>query len=163
MMNLRVLAPVWAAVWIAASLALGSCSSGPEIKPQWEMSDVSAPTEQILWNVSQLALEKESFPLQGAPDRSERRIVSGWKTSLSTFRGQGYRAKATITYVRQSGGVYDVQVRVEREKNMDVVRPLDASYAKWEPAADDARAARILLQTIRSYLRPELEIGEEGE
>jgi hypothetical protein len=56
------------------------------VKPEWQTVQIVAPTEQVLWNVSQLALEKENFPLQGAPDRSERRMISGWKTSLSVFR-----------------------------------------------------------------------------
>jgi hypothetical protein len=148
-------------VVVAAALLTCACSGGPKVKPEWQTVQIVAPTEQVLWNVSQLALEKENFPLQGAPDRSERRMISGWKTSLSAFRAQGYRSKATIDYVRLDGGLYDVKVRVERELNMDIVRPLDPSYAEWEPASDDVRSARVLLQTIRSYMRPELDLSEK--
>ena len=49
-------------------------------------------------------------------------------------------------------GNFEVRVRVEREANMDLVRPLDPSFAKWEERPDDEQRARLLLQTIRSQL-----------
>jgi hypothetical protein len=141
---------------------LAACLSGPEVEPQWVESAVRAPTEQVLWNASLLALEKQDYPLGAVVDRSSGQLVSGWKTSLAAFRSQGWRTKAWIEFERGEAGQYQVQVRVQRETNEDIIRPLDPSYAEWESAADDERSARILMQTIRSYLNPELELDEEG-
>ena len=140
-----------------------ACLGGPEVKPEWVESGVDAPTEQVLWNAALQALSKHDYPLGAVLDRSGGQMVSGWKTSLAAFRSQGWREKAWIQFQRQDKGRYAVQVRVQRETNEDIIRPLDPSHAKWEPAPDDTRAARILMQTIRSYLGPELEIeGESG-
>ncbi len=145
-------------IFPALILALCSaCLSAPEAVPEWAESAVRAPTEQVLWDAALQALQKHDYPLGASFDRSAGYVVSGWKTSLAAFRGQGYREKACFEFARQKTGDYKVRVRVQRETNEDIVRPLDASYAVWETAPDDARAARILLQTIRSYLGTELD------
>jgi hypothetical protein len=148
---------------IAALGAAGCSALSSRVDPVWVESSVRAPTEQVLWDAALLALQKQDYPLGAVLDRSTGQLVSGWKMSLAAFRGQGWRTKAWIEFDRESAGQYLVQVRVQKETNEDIIRPLDPSHAKWEEAEDDDRAARILLQTIRSYLGPDLPEGEEGE
>ncbi len=138
-----------------------ACLGAPKPKPEWVEAGVDAPTEQVLWNAALQALSKQDYPLGAVLDRSGGQLVSGWKTSLAAFRSHGWRTKAWIQFKRVEKGQYAVQVRVQKETNEDIIRPLDPTYAEWEPAPDDTRAARILMQTIRSYLGPEFEI--EGE
>jgi hypothetical protein len=140
---------------------VGGCLGAPEPTPEWVEAGIESPTEQVLWDAALQALQKHDYPLGATFDRSAGYVVSGWKTSLAAFRGQGWREKAWIQFDRQKAGDYQVKVRVQRETNMDIVRPLDPSYADWEPSQDDARAARILLQTVRSYLGTELDLDEE--
>jgi hypothetical protein len=156
-MNIR-----WRMTFPALLLALSSsCLIAPDPPPQWVEAGIQSPTEQVLWDASLQALQKHDYPLGATFDRSAGYIVSGWKTSLAAFRGQGWREKAWIEFERKKAGDYLVKVRVQRETNEDIVRPLDPSYADWEPAQDDTQAARILLQTIRSYLGTELDLDSD--
>ena len=55
-------------------------------------------------------------------------------------------------------GRWKLEARVQVEKNMNLVSPLDPARAEWEPTADDPSSALVLLQHVRSRLRPELEL-----
>jgi hypothetical protein len=45
--------------------------------------------------------------------------------------------------------------------NNTLSQTLDYSYAEWDWVPDDATTARILVQHIRAYLRPDLELHDE--
>ncbi|MDP6954952.1 MAG: hypothetical protein QF599_03170, partial [Planctomycetota bacterium] len=83
------------------------------------------------------------------------RAVSGWKQSLAPFRGQGTREQAEVEFTPldpRHEGRYTVRVRVRRERNMDIIHPLDATYADWQVQADNKNAARRILQLMLSLL-----------
>lgn len=139
-------------VWLA------SCTSNrPE--PQWRAGEIGVASESVLWEVTVLAMEKEGFPVGAGLDPADGVAISGWKSSLAPFKGKGWRARAHVQYERLAPGRYRVEVRVEKEVNEDLARPLDPSYAQWEPAADDLERADVLLQRIRSYLGGEIEVS----
>jgi hypothetical protein len=78
---------------------------------------------------------------------------------LAPFRGDGWRERSIVQFTPVRPGRYSVQIRVQREVNMDIVRPLDANYAEWEPAPDnEARAQRVL-----QYLMTMLDEGFEPD
>ena len=54
-------------------------------------------------------------------------------------------------------------MRVQREANEDIIKPRDASYAKWKARPDHDRAAHAVLQRIKSIIGDEIEIGEPGD
>jgi len=149
---LRALAPLLLALAAA-------CSSTPHVKPQWSTGQVNVPSERILWEVTMLALEKQEFPVGSRIDPVALEAVTGWRNHLAPFRGEGYRERAHVKYRHTGGGTYEVDVRVEREANMDISRPLDARYAKWEPSPDDSQKAGILLQRIKAYVGGEIEVN----
>ncbi|MCK6448677.1 MAG: hypothetical protein L6Q99_19970 [Planctomycetes bacterium] len=128
--------------------------------PEWRDGEVTAASENVLWEVTVLALEKEGYPVGAGLDPSTGVALSGWKSSLAPFKGKGWRARAHVKYERTAPGRYRVDVRVEKELNQDLARPLDPSYAQWEPTADDAERAQVLLQRIRSYLGGEIEVAD---
>ena len=133
------------------------CSSGcstPRPAPVWVSGDVAAASERVAWEATRLALEKNNFPVGAGLDPAHMLAVSGWRQSLAPFRGKGFRERCHIRYERKSAGVYTVNLRVERERNDDIVKPLDLTYAEWKSEPDNPERARIVLQYIRSLLTP---------
>ena len=148
------------AVVLAALLpvALGSCSSTGKYPPQWRTEEIDVPTDRLLWEVTVFALEKEGYPTGTDLDPTNLNAVSGWRYSLAPFRGKGRRERAHLLFESIGPKRYRLQVRVERENNMDAVRPMDLSYADWKEAPDNTDAATVLVQRIRSWIAPGLEL-----
>jgi hypothetical protein len=146
---------------ILPSLLLGllflcSCKSTPE-EPEgfWAKAELQAASEKILDETTQLALHKQGYPGRRGLE-SDLSIETLWQNHLAPFRGQGYRLQALVKYTPLGAGRYECAVRVKKQKNQALVRPLDLSYAEWEWVEDDEDSARILLQLIRSYFGPEV-------
>lgn len=148
---------------VAALLLLGACAGTPFYKgdppPVWVPGEVEAQDDRLLMDVTALALQKSGFPIGTGIDPGHLVAVSGWQNSLQPFRSKGYREQCEVHYERAGGRKYKVSIRVKREKNDDILRPLDLSYAKWIPDADDTDRARIVMQHIRSLLDTEIEVG----
>lgn len=131
-----------------APLACASSQSAD----QWQPAEVTTASERVLAEVTRLTLDKNSFPGGTGLDPTSLSIVSGWNISLAPFRGKGFRERCHIRYTRQGNGKYLAEVRVERERNDDILRPLDLTYAQWEKDPDNIERARVVLQYLRSLL-----------
>lgn len=142
-------------------IALAACQTGPRVEPQWATAEVRVPSERVLFEVSVLALEQHRFPLGTAFDPAELEAITGWKNDLAPFRGDGRRERAHLLFRPKQDGLYGIELRIESEVNMDNVRPLDLSYAKWEPTADDFDEAQVLLQRIRAYIGEEIQLSPD--
>lgn len=129
--------------------------------PQWVPGEVSAQDDRLLLDVTALALQKSGFPIGTGVDPGTLTIRSGWQNSLAPFRGKGWRELCEVHYVKKAPRKYTVGVRVQKEKNDDILRPLDLSYAKWLPEPDDTDRARVVLQHIKSLLDTDIEVGEK--
>lgn len=145
-------------VWIAFALAccawLGSCAASPPAA-QWQTARVTAPNERLLLEVTEIALRKTGFPVGAGLDPARLTATSGWKISLAPFKGEGFREQAIVEFTRegaQGSGRYGVRTRVKRERNEDVVRPMDLTYAQWEYDPDNVERARVLLRFVQSLL-----------
>ena len=147
-----------------ALLSVTSCGSlrDKEPEPLWQEMQVEAPSDRVLWKLALLSVEKVGFPLAGGLDPSSGVITSGWRTNLQPFQGEGYRMRAEVRLSPTGPGRWAVGARVKKQINDALVAPLDPTRAEWEWAPDDPLVARVLLQHIRSYLDPEIEIGEES-
>lgn len=152
----RVLAFVGAC---ALTFAASACASGRS-DPKWLDAHVEAPSDNVLWEVTVIALEKNGFPIGSGLDRTNLTAISGWHTSLAPFKGEGYRERCHVVYTPKEGRGYDVRVRVERERNDDIVRPLDLSYAQWEPDPDDERRAGMVLGFVRTMLGGQFQVED---
>lgn len=128
---------------------------------QWRSLEVEAPSDRMVWQLMLLALQNQGYPLAAGTDPGARQVESGWKTDLQPFRGDGNRKKAVLKLAPLEKGRWKVEARVRVEKNQNLVTPLDATRAEWEPTADDPMAALVLLQHVRARLRPELEVDPE--
>ncbi len=163
-MSARVSRPAAALLVALCVFAFGllplACK-GPGKPPpaSWQSSQVEASSENVLWLMTRNAFDRLGYPVGGGLDPVALTAVSGWRVSLAPFRGQGQRHRAEIRYVPTEPGRWDVEVRVQRQVNMDIVRPLDAGYAEWEWRPDDDTEARILLQHLRSALAQPLGMG----
>ena len=139
------------AVATALLFITSSCSSPPEQK--WVEGEAPSVSRRVLWEVTRMAFEREGFP-QIAPgfDPVDNTLRSGWRTEMAPFSGQGFRERAWVKYSTTDSGNYELEVRVQREVNKNLARPLDPKYADWEEARDSAERARFLLQVIKGSL-----------
>lgn len=149
-----------ALVLAAMAAFVAGCSLTPDPKEEWVESEVGTRSEQVLWEVALLSLDKAGFPVGLGADPASRRIESGWQRSLAPFKGAGWREKATIQYERLPDRRYQVRVRVQRETN-ESLRPLDLSFAKWTPRDDNTGRAKIIIQYLQGYLGDAMEVGEK--
>jgi len=140
-----------AAFSTALLFVVSACSSTPE--PSWVESEAPTVSRRILWEVTRIAFEREGFP-QVAPgfDPVNGTVTSGWRIELAPFSGQGFRERARVKYSTTDDGNLSLQVRVQREVNKNLARPLDPQYADWEMAQDSKERARFLLQVIKGSL-----------
>ena len=146
-------------------LLLCACAmtSSSEEQGSWVSDEISVVSERILWEVTVLSLQKHDFPIGSGVDPTTMRAVTGWRNDLAPFRGQGFRERAHVRYEGVGPGRYEIHVRVEHQKNMDITRPTDARYAKWEPGEDDTVEASVILQRIKAWIGQDFELGERLE
>jgi hypothetical protein len=130
-------------------------------EPVWIADEVPAPSENVLWKVVLRSLDKEGFPLGTGLDPATRTATTGWFHSLAPFRKKGYRERAIVKIAMAAPDRYDVIVRVQRDINDDITRPMDLQYARWEGAPDNEQRARIVLHRIRAWLAEDIEVGPE--
>ena len=139
---------------LVASLCLflcGAClSSQPE--PRWVGGDLRAESERLIWTATRTALDKNNFPIGAGIDEVHLTATSGWRQSLAPFRGKGFRERCHIKWSNVAPSRWHLEVRVERQVNMDISHPLDPTYAEWEPDPDNEERARLVAQYIRSML-----------
>lgn len=150
---------VLGAAFAAASLC-GACKMGPQHEPNWSVAEFEAPSENVLWAVASQELQRMGFPLGVGADPRQLIMSSAWKTQLAPFKGDGFRQRAEVRFQARDSSRFEIQARVVKEINNDLVRPLDPSYAKWESAPDDVESAKLLIQRIQARLGSKLEVGE---
>lgn len=148
------------AILIAVLTLAATACQASQPKPEWLRQRVEASSERVMMDVTVMALEKCSFPVGTGIDPAGLVAVSGWRNSLAPFRGKGYRERCEVRYSAAGPRTWNVSVRVQREKNDDIVRPLDLTYAQWEPEADDPERAAMVLQYIRSLLGTGFQVGD---
>jgi len=112
----------------------------------------------VLWTCAGMALQKQGFPVGTGADPTTLEMTSGWKTSLAPFRGEGFREQAHVKFELVAPQRWKLQVRVERQTNMDVKHPMDASSAEWREEADDLDVSNMIVQRIRALLEEPLEV-----
>jgi len=134
----------------------------------WVEDMVVAPSETVLWQATLSNLWRLGYPVGSQANPSTMTILTGWKTQLSPFRGKGYRLMADVRFVPtepSAGGTpaWDVDVRVKKQVNMSLVKPLDPQYSEWEWRDDDEWEAAILLHHILADFPPMDILGEPRE
>lgn len=147
---MNVLPKLTAALVLLACLVTGCAMTEP--RPEWVATRVEAGNERLLLEVTELALRKTGFPVGAGLDPAKLSATSGWKISLAPFKGKGYREQAIVKYTRLAPRKFGVEVRVKRERNEDLVRPMDLTYAEWEPDPDNVERARVVLHFVQSLL-----------
>ena len=148
---------------VCLTLLFAACSSTPsEPEGRWFEAEVEAPSDRVLWKIALLSAERMSFPLAQL-DPGSRQFVTGWRTNLQPFSGDGDRTRAEVRLVPVSTGRWQVQARVQRQVNKALVAPLDPTRAEWEWVQDDVVQAEILLRRVVSALDPDFEPGEETQ
>lgn len=142
---------------------LGACKSTPEEPdPEWVTLEIQAGSEKVLWEYTVASIQKLGFPVGTAMDEREQHALSGWKEALMPFKGMGHRERAEVRFEALGGGRFKVDVRVKKQTNENLAKPLDPTYAEWEWAEDDRDQAKILLQHIRSYFPAEIDVHPEA-
>ena len=152
------------ALLLALCPLLSACS-GFGAKPQWTPYEVPMVSTMRLWEITRLSMEKNGFPvIHEGFDPKENVAISGWDTDLHPFKGKGFRERVHVRYKRsENAGKLIMGVRVEREENQNLSKPLDSSYAEWESAPDNTGRAKVVLQYIETLCGPEFEVGKTIE
>ena len=140
---------------LCAVLALlASClTTRPE--PKWVETTVDSPNQTVLRQVTTLSLQRVGFPISSGFEAGKLSGITGWDIELAPFKGEGYRERCYVECKPKTGKTYAMRVRVEREINDDIVRPLDISYADWKPDPDNDTRARLVVAQIKARLGPE--------
>lgn len=150
-MKLPALSALASCVLALSSCVFPACSATPPAA-QWQVARVQSGNERLLLEVTEIALRKTGFPIGAGLDPAHLTATSGWKISLAPFKGEGYREQAVVQFTREGNGRFKAQTRVRKERNDDVVHPMDLTYAQWEPAEDNVERARVLLRFVQSLL-----------
>ncbi len=157
----RLISGVWIVIACAVlNLGAGCRSSAEGPEGDWQSAEISAGSENFLLVITRSAINGLRYPVGAGFDPSAMQVVTGWRTQLAPFRGQGVRHRAEVRYTPIEMGRWNFEVRVKKQVNMDIVRPLDPTYAEWEWRPDDVEQARILLTQIRALLAEPLEVGD---
>lgn len=150
-----------AVIAFIATLALAACaSSGPE--GDWIEAGLEVPSERVLRQVADLALEKNGFPPGTEKEGAQNTVSSGWLVSLQPFKGDGTRMKAHVHYEEKGPRNWLVGVRVERETNEEMGKTLELARAKWKAGPDDQATATRILNYMQTVLGVEFELGPKG-
>jgi hypothetical protein len=151
-----------------AALVLSACTSVARQEEldskeaRWKEIEVEAPSDRVVWQLTLLTLRTQGYPLAAGTDMGAGTVTSGWKQDLQPFRGEGERRRAILRMTPLEAGRWKLEARVQCEHNENLVSPLQAELAEWEPAADDPVEAQVLLQHVRSRLAPALEPASAG-
>ncbi len=149
------------ALALVLALVSSSCASLTSKVDPGESFELDAPSENVLWAVAGQELQRLDFPVGSDADPARRVMLSGWRTSLAPFRGKGHRERAQLRFESLGSARFRVHVRVERENNMNISRPIDPSYAEWEAAGLDEATTAVLIQRIKGRLGEKLEVGPD--
>jgi hypothetical protein len=132
-------------------LFLAACSL--PTKTAYVTGQAPAASERVLWEVCRLTLQEQGLQLSASGfDPKTKGVVSMWRISLHPFRGQGFRERAHVSYAEAGQGRVEFTVRVERQSNQNIAKPLDPEYAKWEDADDDEGRAQLILARLQVRL-----------
>lgn len=146
----------------ACLLGLGSCaSSGPGSPPEelWREVEVAAPSSRLLFKVALSELSQRGYPINNQLNPGKGLVSTGWKTRLQPFSKAGWRERISLTIEARGERRWLVRAHAQRQMNMAVVNPLDATRAEWKWSPDNPVAAEIVLQSILSTMDTPIEIG----
>ena len=134
-------------------LALAGCKAlgfGGE-EERWESARVEGIGADDLWTLVGTSVARDGFRRLEV-DREKGTGTSAWLVSLYPYSGGGWRERAHVRLEPAGERAWKIGVRIEREKNETVRRPLVEAEAEWEPDADDAERARIVARRIGAAL-----------
>jgi hypothetical protein len=129
-------------------------ASGSAREGDWVEADVVVPSERILRQVAVQAMSRNGFPPGTEASKAQSMVSSGWKVDLQPFKGDGTRAKAFVEYEEKNEREWHVYVRVLKETNGELAKPLELAKAKWESGPDDTESASRILRLIQMVLAP---------
>ncbi len=142
---------------VALVLAVfAACTTAGAIEGDWSEADITIASERVLRQAAQIALQKNGFSPGTATDEAHKTVSSGWKVELQPFKGDGMRRKAHVQYEEKAERTWLVSVRVEKETNEELAKPLDLASAKWESADDDTESASRILRYIQTVFGAEI-------
>jgi hypothetical protein len=144
---------------VLAATLVSACESslyrGEDSTPVWVEYEVEkGPPRRDLFQICHLALVRAGFP-PGDNDEAGGKITSGWDVNLAPYSFKGYREQGIIEITPLEGIYhYKVEARVRKDINIEHATTLEISRAEWDPGADNAQRARVVMQHLRSQLYP---------
>lgn len=148
---------------LGASFAVAGCSSFGGATEEWVEADIKIASERVLRTVAMQAMKQNGFPPGTEDGNAVATVSSSWKVQLQPFKSQGTREKAHLQYEEKEAGVWHVYVRVEKDTNEELAKPLDLAQAQWESAGDDRESASRVLRTLQTMLGIDFQLAPKGE
>ena len=152
----------FAALAACALVVSAACSSTGDREGDWAEADFNVASERVLRQVATLALEKNGFPPGTEEVGAKSTVSSGWRVELQPFKGDGTRSKAHVQYEEKGAAQWHVWVRVEKETNEELAKPLELARAKWESAPDDRDAAARIVRYMQTVFGREFQMGPKN-
>ncbi len=152
----------FAPLFALALLVTGACTSSGSREGDWAEADFNVASERVLRQVATLALEKNGFPPGTEEVGAKSTVSSGWRVELQPFKGDGTRSKAHVQYEEKGAAQWHVYVRVEKETNEELAKPLELARAKWESAPDDRDAAARIVRYMQTVFGREFQMGPKN-
>jgi hypothetical protein len=146
---------------VGASLSISACSVLGANPESWIEGDVNIASERLLRQIATIAMEKNGLPPGTEEGNLQSTVSSGWKVQLQPFKGDGTRAKAHMQYEEKSTSVWHVYIRVQKDTNEELARPLDLTQAQWASGPDDDAWATRILKTMQAMLGTEFHLSPE--
>ncbi len=147
------------AACVPAVFLVAACASTRS--EDWVEGDVTIASERVLRQVATLAMEKNGFPPGAEAANAERTVSSSWKVQLQPFKGEGTRSRAHFEYDEKTAGVFHVSVRVEKETNEELAKPLELTHADWTSGPDDEEMASRILRYLQTLIGKEFQLSPE--
>lgn len=158
-MNVFRIAFVGALALLLALFTACASSGDSETEGDWSEADITIASERVLRQAVQIALQKNGFAPGTATDEAHKTVSSSWKVELQPFKGDGTRRKAHVQYEEKAPRTWTVSVRVEKQTNEELAKPLDLASAKWEDDDDDAEVASRILRYLKTAFGPDTSLN----
>ncbi len=146
-----------------AALGLGGCEgmhspfSGdpdaalPDDDAYVSSKPLTAPEFEFLWERAKFDLQADGY----APDslrsrRSERSMVTAWRTLLAPARFQGVRRRVHLRFDETAPGRYVARCAVLVQRNEDLVDPTQPARAVWKDQPADRERANLIVYRLES-------------
>ncbi len=171
MLNRRMLLRAALVASLFAPLSLTACEGmdnpflgdpsdwEPEDAEYVESRPIVVPEFDFLWERAKFMIQTEGYSLDRVRTlRSEKTLVSRWKTLLAPARFKGVRRRIWISFEESGPDAYLVKCCVQAQRNEDIEAPTEIAEAVWKALeGGDSTRANLIIYRLETGFKEEEE------